>query len=115
VADLLWSAACKTPQQQQQQQKCPKCVCESRGEGTQSTFDYEGTTFGLVGLLIAEFGLGAILIVFPQARSCIFTFLVWAKTIRIVRPTPESGPEAPQPAADEAPAVVAPVRGNCQF
>ncbi len=95
VADLLWTAACRKPQQQQQQQqqqtqKCQPCVCESRGEANQSGFDYEGTTYGLVGLLIFESGLGAILMIFPQARTCIFTVLAWARNIRIARPIPES-------------------------
>ena len=115
VAELLWSAACRPQQQQQQQQqqKCPKCNCEGRGEDDQSKFDYEATTFGLVGLLVAEFGLGAILMVFPQTRTCIYTVLVWARTIRMARPNPESAPNAPAEAV-EAP-VPAPVRGNCQF
>ncbi len=120
MAELLWSAACKAPQprqqqqQQQQQQSCPKCICE--GKDNQSNFDYEATTFGLVGLLIAEVGLGAILMVFPQTRTCIYTLLVWARTIRMSRPTPELAPQAPAGAvapaeADDAP-VAAPVRGN---
>ena len=117
VSNLLWTAAYRQPQeqqlQQQQQRKCPKCVCESRGEDTQSGFDYEGTTFGLVGLLIIESGLGAILMFFPKARNCIFAVLALGRNIRIISPNPESGPNAPQEAV-EAP-VVAPVRGNCQF
>ena len=116
VADLLWTAACKAPQQQQQQQQqqqtSAKCNCESRGEDNQSKFDYEGTTYGLVGLLIAEFGLGAILMAFPQTRTCIYTVLVWARAIKIANPTPESN--APQ-AVVEAAVVAPPVRGNCQF
>ena len=113
VADLLWSAACKAPppqQQQQQQQQCSKCVC--KGEDDQSNFDYEGTTFGLVGVLIVEVGLGAILIIFPRARNCVFAFLALVKIIRIARPIPESEPVAPQELVEPA-AAVAPVRGNC--
>ena len=120
VADLLWTAACSKPQQlqqqqqqQQQHQQCRPCVCEGGGEANQSGFDYEGTTYGLVGLLIFESGLGAILMIFPQARTCIFTVLAWARNIRIARPIPESAPNAPQEAV-EAPMAV-PVRGNCQF
>ena len=119
MAELLWSAACKAPQprQQQQQQICAKCICE--GKDNQSNFDYEATTFGLIGLLIAEVGLGAILMVFPQTRGCIYTLLVWARTIRMTRPTPELAPQTPTEAvapaeADDVP-VAAPVRGNCQF
>jgi hypothetical protein len=102
VADLLWSAACKAPQrqqrqqQQQKQQKCPKCVCESREEDNQSGFDYEGTTFGLVGLLIIKSGLGAILMFLPKARSCIFAVLALGRSIRIASQNPESRREAPQ-------------------
>ena len=123
VAELLWSGACEAPPQQQQQQQqqlqqqpreCAKCVGESRGEGSQSTFDYEGTTYGLVGLLVAEFGLGAILMVFPQARTGIYTILVWARAIRMARPNPETAPNLPPAEAIHAP-VAAPVRGNCQF
>ena len=75
-----------------------------------SKFDYEATTFGLIGLLIAEFGLGAILMVFPQTRTVLIQVLVWARTIRMTRPAPESAPNAPAEAADAPPA--APVRGN---
>jgi hypothetical protein len=110
----LWSGACEAPpqQQQQQEQRCAKCVCKEGGEDGQSKFDYEGTTFGLIGLLIAEFGLGAILMVFPQARTGIYTILVWARAIRMSRPTPELAPNAVAPAeANDAP-VAAPVRGN---
>jgi hypothetical protein len=114
VADLLWTAACRRPQQQQQQQeKCRPCVCEGRGEADRSGFDYEGTTYGLVGLFVFESGLAAILMIFPGARTCIFAVLAWAKIIRIARPIPESAPnnvEAPVEAS-----VAAPVRGNCQF
>ncbi len=121
VAELLWSAACQAPpqprqqqQQQKQQQICAKCSCE--GGDNQSKFDYEATTFGLIGLLIAEVVLGAVLMVFPQTRGCIYTLLVWARTIRMTRPTPELAPQAPAEAvapaeADDAP-VAAPVRGN---
>ena len=112
VADLLWSAACKAPppQQQQQQQQCSKCVC--KGEDTQSNFDYEGTTFGLVGVLIIEVGLGAILIIFPKARNCVIAFLALVKIIRIARPIPETEAVAPQELPEPS-APVAPVRGNC--
>ena len=51
--------------------------------------------------------------IFPQARTCIFTVLAWARNIRIARPIPESAPNAPQEAV-EAPVAV-PVRGNCQI
>ena len=116
VADLLWSAACKAPPQQQQQQQqqkkmCPKCDCNGRGEDTQFNFDYEGATFGLVGVLIAEIGLGAILFFFPKARNCIYAFLALGRNIRIARPIPECEPVAP-PEVD-VPSSVAPVRGNC--
>jgi hypothetical protein len=117
VSNLLWTAACRQPQEQQQQQQqqqqrnCPKCVCESRGEDTQSGFDYEGTTFGLVGLLIIESGLGAILMFFPKARNCIFAVLALGRNIRLARPNPESVVVTP-PAVVEA-TVQAPVRGNC--
>ena len=121
VADLLWSAACNAPpqqqqqqRQQQQQQKCRPCVCESGGEVDQYGFDYEGTTYGLVGLLIFESGLAAILMIFPQARTCIFAVLTWARIIRIARPIPESAPTAAVE-APVVPAVEAPVRGNDQF
>ena len=54
--------------------------------------------------------------VFPQTRTCIYTVLVWARTIRMSRPTPELAPKAPAEAvapaeADDAP-LAAPVRGN---
>ncbi len=111
VADLLWAAACRRPQQQQQQQqqtqKCQPCVCESGGEADQYGFDYERTTYGLVGLFIFESGLAAILIIFPRARTCIFAVLAWAKIIRIARPIPESAPNAVE--APIVPPVEAPV------
>ena len=85
-------------------------VC--KGKDTQSNFDYEGTTFGLVGVLLVEVGLGAILIIFPKARNCVFAFLALVKIIRTARPIPETEPVAPQELAEPA-AAVAPVRGNC--
>jgi hypothetical protein len=51
-----------------------------------------GTTFGLIGLLIFESGLGAILMFFPKARNCIFALLALVNHIRIARPNPESEP-----------------------
>jgi hypothetical protein len=83
------------------------------GEADRSGFDYEGTIYGLVGLFIFESGLAAILMILPQARTCIFAVLAWAKIIRIARPIPESAPNNVE--APAVPVVAAPVRGNDQF